>query len=288
MPRVTQPRPAAARRRADGQRGRRRPMSPRLRWALRGGAVAALILALGGGGHWLWRSGATDDAGRWLQARWLNTTAAAGLRVQEVLVYGRAATSAEEVLAALAVQQGEPILGFDPGDARDRLEALPWIRHAVVERRLPDRIVVRLEERRPLARWQLDQRLTVIDHEGAELTTADADVFGHLPLFVGTDAPAHAQSFLAVLQDAPTVARRVAAIIRVGGRRWDLRLDNGVTVQLPTTDAAGALRRLAEMQERTGLFERDIVVIDLRLADRLSIRTSPMASQRRRLPEQST
>ena len=287
MPPLKQRR-AAGRRRADGQGGRRRPLSPRLRLASRAAVIAVIALAVMGGGAWLWRGGAADDAGNWLQARWLNTTAAAGLRVREVLVYGRESTPAQDVLTALAVQEGDPILGFDPGGARDRLEALSWIRSAVVERRLPDRIVVRLEERRAMARWQVDQRLTVIDTEGVELATADPAAFGRLPLVVGADAPAYAQSLLTDLQAAPSVARRVAAVIRVGGRRWDLQLGNGVTIKLPEANVPEALRLLAEMHEDAGLFERDVVVIDLRFADRLYIRTSPMASQRRRLPEQST
>jgi len=74
----------------------------------------------------------------------------------------------------------------------------------------------------------------------------------------------------------------------VAGRHWQLRLDNGVAVRLPEDDVGAALRRLAHAERAEGVFDRDIVAIDLRFDDRMIIQASPLAAERRRLPEENT
>src|SRR5690606_863975 len=96
-----------------------------------------------------------------------------------------------------------------------------------------------------------------------------------LPLTVGPDAPQHTGGFLALLSDVPAVADRVDAMVRVGGRRWDLKLDNGIDIRLPEDGVAAALERLAALQQDERLLDRDIAAIDMRLADRLVIRPRP-------------
>jgi len=50
-----------------------------------------------------------------------------------------------------------------------RLEAMPWVREAEIERLLPDTIFVRLDERQPLAFWQRQGKLVLIDRDGYEI-----------------------------------------------------------------------------------------------------------------------
>jgi cell division protein FtsQ len=263
-------------------------MPRRLRLALRGGAVLLVLALSAGAGAWAWTSGWTAEAAAALRQRTLEATVAAGFVVDDVLVSGRSATDAVAIIEALKINRGDPILAFDPGAAQARIEALSWVRHAWVERRLPATILVRIEERRPMAIWQHGHQLRVIDTEGEVLTETGLARFPHLPMIVGGDAPDHASHFLPLLDEHPLIGRRVVSAILVARRRWELRFDNGVTVRLPEADVAGALRRLAWLEAAHGLFDRDIVTIDLRMADRLIIQTSPLATERRLLPEEST
>jgi cell division protein FtsQ len=199
-----------------------------------------------------------------------------GLSVQEILVDGRVETPAADVLAVLEVSRNSPILGFRPAEARAKLEKLAWVKSASVERWLPNTIYVRLAEREPLALWQRHGRLTLIDRDGAEIRGADVGHFSQLPVVVGDDAPPHAATLVALLDTEPTLARRVAAAVRVGARRWNVNLDMGdgrtIEVQLPELNPAGAWARLAELERVNGLFERNIITVDLRIPDRLVVR----------------
>lgn len=262
-----------------GRRGTatRRDRHPWLRsaWARRGAALGGAVLLLGAFAAVLQAPGPAA----WLQrqhdgliAGVADATVEAGFAVREVYVSGRRETAADDVLGALGVALGDPMLFLDLDDRRARLEALPWVEHAAIERLLPDTIVVRLVERRPLALWQHGGSIAVIDHGGAAIEGVEARRFHDLPLVVGADAPAHAAELVAVLGVEPLLAARVTAAQRVGGRRWELRFDNGVSVALPAEGWAGAWRRLAALERDHRVLARDLARIDLRLADRVVLR----------------
>ncbi len=202
-------------------------------------------------------------------------TARLGLRVRTIIVEGRANTPAPLVQAAIGVAPGDPILGVSLTAMRARLESLTWVQQAEIERHLPGTLIVRLTERRPFAIWQTQGRFTLIDRAGREVADEGVANFKSLPLVVGADAPAHATAMLDLLERYPAIRTRLAALVRVGGRRWNLRLVNGADVLLPEGHEAEALARLAAMQADHALLDRAFAVVDLRAPDRLVLRPRP-------------
>jgi cell division protein FtsQ len=65
---------------------------------------------------------------------------------------------------------------------------------------------------------------------------------------------------------------RVKAAFRSGGRRWNLRMDNGIDVRLPEIEAFVAWDRLAKYEAQHNILGRDIGSIDLRLPDRVVVK----------------
>jgi len=207
--------------------------------------------------------------------RLIDATAALGFRVADIRVEGRATTDRETILDALGARPGTPILAVDPVRAKQQLEALPWVRSALIERRLPDTLYVRLVEREPLALWQHAGKIELIDHAGAVIPVTRLDRFAKLPLVVGEDAASHAAELLAMVASEPELARRVTAAVRVGGRRWNLRIDNVIDVLLPADEPAAAWGDLARLQRSSAILKRDVLTIDMRLPDRLVVRVAP-------------
>lgn len=236
-------------------------------------AVIGLLVVggLGAGGWWLWQSGWTAQT--IAKARWsvIAATADMGFRVENVLVIGRQETPRDELLKAVRLARGAPILAFDPEAAKQRIEALPWVRAASVQRRLPDTVFLRVVERRPLAIWQDQGRFALIDYDGKVIVDSGLERFAGLPLVVGDDAPAHAARLLEMLWDQPELMARVKAAVRVGGRRWNVRLDNGIDVRLPEDNPAAAWARLAVYERTHHVLGKDVGVLDLRLPDRLIV-----------------
>ncbi len=203
--------------------------------------------------------------------------AKAGLTVREVTLEGGRNTPPELVREALAVRRGDPTLGFSPQEARERLETIAWVERAHVERHLPGTIRVSIEERAPFALWQRDSRFAVIDRAGTVLTTENIGSFNRLPLVVGAGAERAAAPMVELLRGAAEVEGRVQALVRVGERRWNLRLRNGTDVLLPEGHEAEAVARLAELQAAKSLLDRPLVAIDMRQPDKLVLRAPPGA-----------
>ena len=202
-----------------------------------------------------------------------------GLTVSDIEVEGRETTDRETILAALAAGPGTPILAVSPARAKEELEALPWVHSAVVERRLPGTLYVRMIERKPLALWQHGGRIELIDRDGGVIPVTRLDQFAKLPMVVGDGAATHAAEFIDMLASEPDLAARTTAAIRVGDRRWDLRIDNAIEVLLPAEDTAGAWSRLASLERSNAILKREVQTIDMRLPDRLVLRVTPEAAK---------
>jgi cell division protein FtsQ len=230
---------------------------------LLGGAVALHTFSPGGA------PGASVSS---LRERIGTATAALGLRVNDIVIQGRANTPEPLLRAALGISKGDPILGFSLDAARRNVEKLSWVDQATIERRLPDTVVVQLVERRPFAIWQNQGRFVLIDRDGQVVTNADVAQFRQLPLVVGPGAPAAATPLIDALTAHPGLLARLVAAVRVGERRWNLQLRGGMSVMLPEGHEAVALDRLETLQQDHAVLDRPLEVVDLRLPDRLVLR----------------
>jgi cell division protein FtsQ len=206
--------------------------------------------------------------------RVIGASAAFGLVVTAIEVEGRETTDVATVVAALSAARGTPILAVSPGRAKEQLETLPWVRSATIERRLPGTLFVRLVERRPLAVWQHGGIQQLIDREGAVIPVDDLSRFARLPTVVGDDAAPNAVALIDMLASEPELAARVTAAVRVGGRRWNLRIDDAIDVLMPEENPGNAWNRLAELERTSFLLKRDVQAVDLRLPDRLVLRVT--------------
>jgi cell division protein FtsQ len=243
-------------------------------------ALVALLGGVGGGAVYVVKTGGgfgmiTQPIGDGL----VSMTGMIGLKVGDLLVEGRQMADKQAVLAAIQIRRDQPILGYDIEAARRRLENIPWVETAMVERRLPDTIFVSLTERHPMALWQHNGKFSMIDAKGVEIATDQLGAYSTLPVVVGKDAPAAAEALLLMLDGEPDLKNRVTAAVRVGGRRWNLRLDNRVDVKLPEQDPAVAWSELASLEREQKLLEREIVAVDLRQSDRMVIQLTPEAAQ---------
>lgn len=244
--------------------------------AVAAGLGAATLIAAGGGAYWLWHNGVLAWTGRAIVTRVWTVGSQQGLALENVDVVGRQRQSAASILAALGVRRGMPMLEIDLAAAQARLQALPWIRRADVERQLPDTLFIRLTEREPFAFWQRNGTLSLIDRDGTVIPTDNLAQYGPRIVLVGDNAPTQAAALIDMLATEPALARRVDAAVLYGSGRWTLRFDTGVQVALPETAAPAAWHRFAGLDAQEQVLERNIAMIDLRLPDRMVVRLAPV------------
>lgn len=237
-------------------------------------AFMAALAALAAAGAVVMRhSAVTSWAG--LEERLIAVSADVGFRVRAVEVEGRDRASAQAILAAIGVVRGTPILAIDPAAAKARLEQVPWVKTASIYRRLPDTLFIALTEQEPLAFWQRGAALTLIDRDGKPIGERNLGTFARLPVLVGDDVPTNAAAVVELLDTEPQLAQQVAAAVRIGGRRWNIEFKNGVAVALPEENAVAAWHRLAAIEKDHRVLERRVLLVDLRLPDRVYLRLPP-------------
>lgn len=216
----------------------------------------------------------------------------ADFRLRHIVVDEHEHVEQEVLLAALDLPMGAPLLPMELGAAKSRLESLPWVAQASLRRIFPDTLEVRLREEIPFALWQKDEHLFLLNRGGQAFlelgpARAYADAkealgdFSSLPYLVGEGALDAGVSLSEALRPYPSLRQKLRAAVRVGERRWDLHLEDGIRVQLPEEGALPALARLQRLHEDHDIFRRDIRSIDLRLPDRIGFRLNAGA----RMPE---
>ena len=173
-----------------------------------------------------------------------------------------------------------PLIDLDA--IRGRLMEFKWVKEARVHRRLPDTLVVEIEERVPAAVWQHNRRLQLVDLEGVELEPVRPDAMPDLPLVVGPGAQHRIASLGALVEAAPQVKEVLGGATWISGRRWDVRFKTGETLSLPEgqEQAGAALKRFMEMNARRQLLGGNFLRFDMRIDGKMIVQLrNPPSSQ---------
>jgi len=215
-------------------------------------------------------------------------TSTFGLAVTKIDIVSQDATpliyiSEIDILERLDLDEDGAMLAFDVQAAHERIVALPFVDEVTIAKIYPNRLHVTIKERHPLALWQHQGRLDVIDAQGAVIVPYNADVAGigaNLPLLVGRGANERGAQILELTAKFDHFKPRIRAYRRVADRRWDIVLDNGVEIKLPEHDFETRLAQMITLDSAQDLLARDVLTIDLRLKDRLSVTLSDEAMAR--------
>jgi cell division protein FtsQ len=121
----------------------------------------------------------------------------------------------------------------------------------------------------------------VIADDGTVLEPYVARRFVNLPFVVGRGAQTRAKDLVAMLGRHAPMRRLVRASVLVAERRWNVLLRSGLEIKLPENGAEKAIERLLVLDHDKKLLSRDIVNVDLRLPDRVSVQLSDEAAKAR-------
>jgi len=106
------------------------------------------------------------------------------------------------------------------------------------------------------------------------------EAYAELPLVVGEGAAKNAPELYETLKPYDELKQQLIASVRVGDRRWTLKLPSGVAIRLPDDNIADALKTYANVERNRGLVGDNIAGVDLRLADRVTFRLRDIKAPR--------
>ena len=173
------------------------------------------------------------------------------IRVEGDLTHNSALT----IRANAAPRMAGNFFTMDLARARAAFEQVPWVRHAVVRRVWPDKLVVALEEHQPVALWEGEENSDKMVNSHGEVFEANVgDVEDDsLPQFAGPEgASAQVLDMYRRLQPIlATLDVEVTALWLSGRGSWKVDLDDGASIELGrgTQD---------EVLERTTRFVRTV------------------------------
>jgi cell division protein FtsQ len=245
------------------------------------GTVLLAALFLGVGGFGAWRGGELDayfarnGSIKEVLAR------AAGLGITTVEVSGVSRLSPAEVVSAAGIDGKSSLLFADVEALRERLKANPMIAEASVRKLYPHALTISVTERQPFALWQKDGEVSLVAADGTPIDALRDERYVDLPLVVGEGANAKVKDFAALLDTQPSLKPLVRAGNWIGQRHWELQLKSGLTVKLPEADPAAAFARFAGLMRDYKLTEKALILVDLRLPDRVVFRLTEEAAAER-------
>ncbi|MCA1774646.1 MAG: cell division protein FtsQ/DivIB [Paracoccaceae bacterium] len=174
-----------------------------------------------------------------------------------------------------------PISSFDLEleEMRRRVAALHSVQEARIKVADSGALEITVIPRVPVALWRTGDNLRLLDQNGI-FTGALASRAERLdlPVIAGEGAGAHIEEALAIFARARPISDRVRGLARVGERRWDLVLDRGVRIMLPVENTMAAIDRVIALDAAQDVLERDVAVVDLRNANRPTIRMTNAAA----------
>ncbi len=163
------------------------------------------------------------------------------LALREVVIEGCRKTSERDILSMTHLDRGPNILSIKLATLRSKVETNPWIERAEIRRIFPDRISIRITERRPAAIILLD-RFYYIDTQGVIFTRVPKDHQIDHPILTGL----HRDDFKANPDEAWGLISKALRLIRVieGGEVLsqkdisEIHMDKAFGISIYTKDGA--------------------------------------------------
>ena len=166
---------------------------------------------------------------------------------------------------------------------RAAVEAVPWVRKAMVRREWPDRLVVKIEEHKALGTWGEDGKLLSQKGDVFTANLAEAEDDGDLLEFDGP--PGSEQQVVARLalfrQWFAPIKLEPESLVLSNRYAWTVRLDNGMTVELGRDQGDAVLkervaRLVAVYPQLLERLQGKIESVDLRYPNGMALKADGM------------
>ena len=192
--------------------------------------------------------------------------------IREVHIAGHKFTKEKEIIERLGDIWDHSLVSLNTLEAQRKIEDLPWVLRAEVQRVFPHGLNIFVEERQPIGRFVTLSGSFVFDKDGVLIEKVKVGSHFQLPIYEGVGAPSKAEDLREILTKFDDLQPLIVRYQRVDDRRWTLILHNEMQVLLPEDKVEGALSRLRALQAQHNILNRELAHIDLRLGDRITLR----------------
>ena len=86
--------------------------------------------------------------------------------VKKLSVSGLRRVEENQIIAKAGFEVGTNVFKVDLSEIRTRIEELQWVRHAIIQRVLPDQIIIKIVEREPIGLARIQGEIYLFDTDG--------------------------------------------------------------------------------------------------------------------------
>jgi len=253
-------------------------LTPGIRLALRAGIPFAVVFAATS--TWLSDEGRRDALMLELAEVRAGIEQRPEFMVKLLAIDGAGASLDSDIREILALDLPLSSFDLDIDTLRDTIAGLDPVKSASVRIRPGGILQVDVTERDPVVVWRSREGLALLDETGTQIDQIDSRATrADLPLIAGTGAEDHVAEALQLIEAAAPLGSRLRGLVWIGARRWDVVLDRNQRILLPTHAPVLALERVIALDGAQDMLERDVAVVDMRLAERPTLRMNGGAVQ---------
>lgn len=185
--------------------------------------------------------------------------------LKEIIIEGNSKVRNDQILKASKLEKGDNIFALNLQQIKDQVEKDPWVEYAIVERILPHTIRIIIEEEKAKAVYINKSNMYLINSNGDIIERIqDNNVINNYIYLIGEGANLDYSEALSDIYSSEEVHNNIEGLIKVQGRRWDIKLKNSSIIKLPETNIRGALDILDKILKQNNFLSK-VSVVDLRL-----------------------
>ncbi len=202
------------------------------------------------------------------------------IKLKNVKILGIENTKPTEVINIVSGLKETSLSNIDLHEISTQINNIDWIKKSELRKIYPSTLVVKVYEHNPIAIWFNNGNKFLVDDESEIIKELNPNNFKNLKVIAGLNALEDIPEIISMIRNYPEFEKKIKSLLRVGDRRWTVRLHNGITIHLPEKNVANAIEEIEQLDSKHALLSRYVDIIDMRLPDRIDIMPSGVAMSR--------
>ena len=202
------------------------------------------------------------------------------IKLKNVKILGIENTKPTEVINIVSGLKETSLSNIDLHEISTQINNIDWIKKSELRKSYPSTLVVKVYEHNPIAIWFNNGNKFLVDDESEIIKELNPNDFKNLKVIAGLNALEDIPEIISLIRNYPEFEKKIKSLLRVGDRRWTVRLHNGITIHLPEKNVANAIEEIEQLDSKHALLSRYVDIIDMRLPDRIDIMPSGVAMSR--------
>ena len=193
------------------------------------------------------------------------------VKLKKVKILGIENVKASEVVNIVSELRGISLTSIDLKKISSEINNIDWVKKSELRKIYPSTLEVKVYEHNPIAIWYNEGNKFLVDRDSKIITELNPNKFTNLKVVAGPNALEDIPVIISMIKNYPEFEKKIKSLLRVGDRRWTIRLHNGITIHLPEKNVANAIEEIEDLDREHSLLSRYIEIIDMRLPDRIDI-----------------